>query len=71
MINLKLSRLVDRTPIKLTLSIMPDLHAGLTDYARLYEQTYGKEERIEDLIPAMLSNFIEGDRAFARSRTRS
>lgn len=71
MSNLKLSQLVDRTPIKLTLSVMPDLHTGLTEYARLYQQTYGKEERIEDLIPAMLTNFLEGDRVFTRSRGRS
>lgn len=71
MVDLKLPRLAERTPVKLALSVMPDLHAALTDYARLYAETYGKAEKVEDLIPAMLASFLESDRAFARARGRS
>lgn len=55
--------------MKVSLLLLPDLHAALTDYARLYESAYGKSERVEDLIPAMLASFLESDRAFARRRS--
>lgn len=68
MAELKLPRLPDRTPIKLTLSLLPVLHAALVDYAKVYEASYGRAERVEDLIPAMLANFLESDREFQRGR---
>lgn len=70
MAELKLPQLPDRTPVKLSISVMPDLHQALTDYAALYATTYGREEPIAELIPAMLSTFLEGDRAFVRSRSK-
>lgn len=68
MAELKLGKLPDRTPVKLTISVMPDLHEALTDYAALYARTYGRDEPITELVPAMLSAFLEGDRAFSRAR---
>jgi len=68
MVDLKLAKLPDRTPIKLSIAVMPDLHQALMDYAALYAQAYGREEPVIELIPAMLSAFLEGDRAFARAR---
>jgi hypothetical protein len=68
--DIKLARLPDRTPVKLTISIMPDLHALLADYAALYAQAYDQPERIEDLIPAMLVSFLDGDRGFAKARAK-
>ena len=70
MADLKLGPLPDRTPIKLSISMMPDLHQALTDYAALYAQTYGRDEPVTELIPAMLAAFLESDRAFARVRSR-
>ncbi|WP_423605467.1 DUF2274 domain-containing protein [Sphingomonas sp. MS122] len=49
---------------------MPDLHQALTRYAALYAQTYGREEPVADLIPAMLSAFLDSDRAFSKERTK-
>ena len=69
MADLKLAKLPDRTPIKLTIGLMPDLHQALIDYAALYAQAYGREEPVVELIPAMLGAFLEGDRAFARARS--
>ena len=66
--KLKLSRLPDRTPVKLTITIMPDLHQTLQDYALHYAETYGEEEPVAQLIPAILSTFLEGDRGFVRAR---
>lgn len=71
MTDLKLARLPDRTPIKLTISIMPDLQQALTDYALVYARNYGQEEPVTELIPAMLAAFLDSDRGFARARTAS
>ena len=68
--DLKLARLPDRTPIKFTLSILPELHHALQAYAALYVAAYGSEETIADLIPAILASFLESDRAFAKTRNK-
>lgn len=68
MADLKLPRLPDRTPVKLTISIAPDLHRALNDYAAAYETAYGQREAVADLVPAMLASFLESDRGFAKRR---
>ena len=71
MADIKLPQLPDRTPMKLTISVMPDLHQALNEYAALYAKTYGRDEPVIELIPAMLAAFLESDRGFARSRPKS
>lgn len=71
MTELKLARLPDRTPVKLAISIMPDLHAALTAYATMYQDTYGEKAAVADLVPAMLEAFLDSDRAFRIARRRS
>ena len=66
MADLKLGKLSDRTPVKLT--ITPDLQAALQAYAAIYTATYGVEESVSDLVPAMLATFLDSDRAFMRER---
>lgn len=66
---IKLDRLPDRTPVKLAITITPDLHHALLAYAEAYERAYGVAEPLVELVPAMLSAFLDGDRAFARSRS--
>jgi hypothetical protein len=66
--ELRLQRLPDRTLVKITISLSPDLNQALTDYAALYQETYGQAEPVQELIPAMLTSFLEGDRMFARRR---
>nr|WP_047168063.1 DUF2274 domain-containing protein [Sphingomonas sp. Y57] len=68
MTDLKLARLPDRNPVKLAVTIMPDLHQSLIAYAELYAETYGQAEPITELIPAMLASFLESDREFGRRR---
>ncbi len=68
MVDLKLGRLPDRTPVKLAITITPDLQSALNDYAALYAQTYGREEPVTELIPAMLASFLDSDRNFAKAR---
>lgn len=66
--DLRLAKLPDRTPVKLTISVPPELNQALTDYAALYAEVYGQQEPVQDLVPAMLASFLEGDRLFARRR---
>jgi hypothetical protein len=68
MADIKLPQLPDRTPMKLTISVMPDLHQALTEYAAVYAKAYGRDEPIGELIPAMLGAFLESDRSFVRER---
>lgn len=66
--TLKLSKLPNRTPIKVTSTFPPDVHDALTDYARIYEDTYGANEKIEDLVPYIIANFLESDSGFKKAR---
>jgi len=68
MAHLKLGKLPDRTPSKITITFSADLNQALNDYAALYRQTYGVSETVAELIPFMLLEFLEGDRAFAKAR---
>lgn len=64
--DLKLAKLPDRVPVKLTISVMPDLNRRLQEYSAVYAETYGQEEPVAELIPAMLAAFLDGDRGFTR-----
>ncbi len=65
---LKLAKLPDRTPVKITICVSPDLHQALGLYAAVYEKTYGAREAVADLIPAMIENFLASDRVFMAER---
>ena len=71
MVDIRLKQLPERTPVKLTISLMPDLHTRIGEYAAFYRDQYGREEPVAELIPAMLAAFLESDRAFMRSRPKS
>lgn len=66
--DLRLPKLPDRTPVKLTISLPPDLNRALGDYAELYNEVYGQSEPVQELVPAMLASFLDGDRLFTRRR---
>jgi hypothetical protein len=68
MAELRIAKLPDRTPIKLTISVMPDLHDALQNYSQLYAETYGQADPMVDLIPAMLASFLDSDREFQKAR---
>ena len=67
--DLKLGKLPDRTPVKLAISVDPDLHRSLSDYAELYAAQYGQRVAIADLVPAMITAFLQSDRAFSKARS--
>ena len=66
MAGIKLSKLADTTPLKLAITISPDLQAALADYAALYAQTYETTAAVTDLIPSMLASFLDSDREFQK-----
>ena len=65
---LKLTQLPDRIPVKLTITLQPDLKKALDDYAALYARTYGAEEPVAELVPFMLENFLKADAGFRKGR---
>lgn len=65
---LKLAKLPDRTPVKISITVTPDIAHALADYAALYNRTYADKAEVADLIPAMLETFLASDRAFAKAR---
>ena len=69
MADLKLPKLPDRTPVKLTFAVLPELNRRLAEYAELYAQTYDSKEPLAELIPAMLTSFLDSDRAFVRAQS--
>ncbi|WP_339708459.1 DUF2274 domain-containing protein [uncultured Sphingosinicella sp.] len=67
---IRLPKLPDRTPVKLAITIMPDLDEKLREYAGFYKDFYGNEESVSSLVPAILEAFLEGDREFSRRRKK-
>ncbi len=66
--TLKLAKLPNRTPVKISVTFTPDIHDALTDYATLYEKSYGAKEKIEDIIPYIVSAYLATDNGFKRAR---
>lgn len=68
--TLKLSKLPDRTPVKLTIVLDPATHAALADYKALYEREYGQTEPVEELASSMVKQFLAADKGFKKARTQ-
>jgi hypothetical protein len=65
---LRLAKLPDRTPVKITMTVSPELNRMLQDYAAFYAKAYGSEETVAELCPFMLQAFMEADRGFQKAR---
>ena len=68
MTNLKLAKLPNRTPAKITITVSPDLNQALQDYAEIYRAVHGQKENVAELVPFMLDSFIEKDPGFKKAR---
>ena len=66
--ELKLGKLPDRTPVKISFAASPELNQALQDYAAVYRATYGQAEAVVELIPFMLEAFLDSDRGFVKVR---
>jgi hypothetical protein len=64
---MRLPKLPDRTPVKLTTTLQPALATRLRAYADFYAETYGAREEVADLVPFMLEAFLDGDADFRRA----
>ena len=68
--DLKLAKLPDRTPVKMTITMSPQLAHRLGVYVELYNAAYsGSSETVSDLVPYMLENFLDADRNFMKAFT--
>ena len=68
MTGLKLAKLPDRTPVRITITVSPHLNRSLHAYAELYREAYGASEAVPELIPYMLAAFLKSDHWFAKAR---
>jgi hypothetical protein len=66
--DLKLGKLPDREPVKIAFKASPELARMLRDYAAAYREAYGEEEPIDQLVPFILTAFLESDRGFTKAR---
>ena len=65
--KIKLAKLPDRVPLKLTVTLPSELAARLRRYADLYAEQYGTREEPAELVPYILDAFIKGDAEFQRT----
>lgn len=66
---LKLAKLPDRTPVKISVLLTPELRERLGQYAALYGEIYGQKATISELIPAMVAAFLDSDRGFIKAHS--
>lgn len=65
---LRIAKLPNLKPVKLTVSLEPEVHQMLEDYARIYGDSYGETVKPADLVPSMVSGFLATDNGFKRAR---
>lgn len=66
--TLRISKLPDLTPVKLTISVDREIHQMLEDYAQIYSESYGDEVKPAALVPSMIAGFLATDNGFKRAR---
>ncbi len=66
--TIKLDRLPNRKPVKLTVTLDPEVFDALEDYARIYAEEYGEGEPVSVIAASMIGEFMDGDAAFKRLR---
>ncbi|MCP3398988.1 MULTISPECIES: DUF2274 domain-containing protein [unclassified Bradyrhizobium] len=68
---MRLAKLPDRTPVKMSVVFTPALAQRLREYADFYAEIYGNKEEVADLVPFMLEAFLERDGAFKRKKSNT
>ena len=66
--DLRIGKIPDLTPVKMTISVDPETHHMLEDYARIYGESYGEAVKPAELIPSMIAGFLATDNGFKRAR---
>jgi hypothetical protein len=65
---LRIGKLPDLTPVKLTVSLDREVHHMLEDYARIYSESYSEPVKPAELVPSMIAGFLATDNGFKRAR---
>lgn len=66
--TLRVAKLPDLTPVKLTVSLEPEIHQMLEDYAKIYADSYGEKVKPAELVPSMIAGFLATDNGFKLAR---
>lgn len=66
--TLRIGKLRDLTPVKMTISLDREVHAMLEDYAIIYGESYGEAVKPAELVPSMIAGFLSTDSGFKRAR---
>jgi len=66
--TLRIAKLPNLTPVKLTVTLDPEVLQMLEDYARIYGDSYGEAVKPAELVPAMIAGFLATDNGFKRAR---
>jgi len=65
---LRIAKLPNLTPVKMTVSLEPEMHKMLQDYAQIYSSSYGETVKPAELVPSMIAGFLATDNGFKRAR---
>jgi len=65
---LRIGKLPNLTPVKITVIFDPEVHKMLEDYANIYRDSYGEAVKPAALIPSMVKAFLSTDTGFKRAR---
>ena len=65
---LRIGKLPDLTPVKMTVCLDREVHEMLKDYARIYGESYGETVKPAELVPSMIAGFLASDNGFKRAR---
>lgn len=66
--TLKIGAIPERKAVRITLSLPPDLHQALADYAAIHAAEFGRKTPVNDLAILMIERFLNSDAAFRRAR---
>ena len=66
--TLRIGKLPDLTPVKMTVCLDREVHQMLEDYARIYGESYGETVKPAELVPSMIAGFLSTDNGFKRAR---
>ena len=65
---LRIGKLPDLTPVKMTISLDREVHEMLEDYASIYGESYGEAVKPAELEPSKIAGFLATDNGFKRAR---
>jgi hypothetical protein len=71
MTTLKIRKIPDRIPVKISLNLPPEVYRDLIKYAEIYKQEHGSVETPQLLASQMIAIFMQNDSGFKRAKLSS